>query len=333
MTRIANVGIVGGGAWGTTLGLVALRAGTAATVWAREPEVVAAIAREHRNPFLPGIALDPRLAATSDLATLANADAVLLAPPAQHLRGVCARLSGALRAGTPVVLCTKGLEEATGLLLSQVVAEVLPRAPFAVLSGPTFAPEVAAGLPAAVTLAAADRAVGEALVAALGAPTFRPYWSADVTCAQIGGAVKNVLAIACGIVTGRKLGDNARAALITRGLAEMLRLGRALGAERESLMGLSGLGDLVLTATSTQSRNMSLGIALGRGERLADILAARTSVAEGVATAGAIAKLAAKLTLDMPIALAVDAIVNRGAEIPAVIQALLNRPFRPEGDG
>ena len=332
MTRIARLGIVGGGAWGTTLGLVALRAGTAATVWAREPEVVTGITRDHRNPFLPGIDLDPRLSATAELGDLGAADAVLLAPPAQHLRAVCARLAPALKPGTPVVLCTKGFEEASGLLLSQVIAETLPRAVLAVLSGPTFAPEIARGLPAAVTLASADRAVGEALVAALGAPTFRPYLSADVTGAQVGGAVKNVLAIACGVVTGRKLGDNARAALVTRGLAEMLRLGRALGADRESLMGLSGLGDLVLTATSEQSRNMSLGVALGRGERIHDVLAARTSVAEGVATSAAVAKLAAKLGVDMPICVAVDAIVNRGAEIGAVIQSLLSRPFRPEGE-
>jgi glycerol-3-phosphate dehydrogenase (NAD(P)+) len=216
--------------------------------------------------------------------------------------------------------------------LSEVVAAELPGAPIAVLSGPTFAPEIARGLPAAITLACTDAAVGKALADAIGTPKFRPYLSPDIIGAQVGGGVKNVIAIACGIVAGRKMGDNARAALVTRGLAEIQRLGRALHAQPATLMGLSGLGDLVLTCSSEQSRNFSLGIALGRGKTTKEVVASRTSVAEGVATATAVVRLAARLKIDMPISAAVDAIVNQGAAIDQAIQALLARPFRAEGE-
>ncbi|HZB92709.1 MAG TPA: NAD(P)H-dependent glycerol-3-phosphate dehydrogenase [Stellaceae bacterium] len=328
-----RIGIIGGGAWGTALALTARRAGRDVVLWAHEAEVAAAINRDHANPlFLPGIALDPAIAATTSLAAAVDgAEALLLVVPAQHLRGIAAALAPVLPAPLPVVICAKGIEQGSGALLSEVVAATLPAAPLAVLSGPTFAAEVAAGLPTAVTLAAGDAALGRGLIAALGTRSFRPYLAADVPGAEIGGAVKNVLAIACGIVAGRKLGDNARAALITRGLAEMVRLALAKGGKPETLMGLSGLGDLVLTCTSLASRNHSLGVALGEGRSLADILAARRSVAEGVASAAAAAALARRLAIDMPIIAAVDAILHHGAAIDTAIEGLLARPFRAEG--
>jgi glycerol-3-phosphate dehydrogenase (NAD(P)+) len=329
-----RIGIIGGGAWGSALALTARRAGRDAVLWAREPEVAAAINRNHANPlFLPGVALDPAIGATTELAqAVRGADALLLVAPAQHLRALAAALAPLLPAELPVVICAKGIEEGSGALMSEVVAATLPQAPLAVLSGPTFASEVAAGLPTAVTLACADAVLGRHLIAALGTRSFRPYLAGDVVGAEIGGAVKNVLAIACGIVMGRKLGDNARAALITRGLAEMVRLALAKGGKRETLMGLSGLGDLVLTCTSLTSRNHSLGVALGEGRTLAEILAGRRSVAEGVSSAAAAAALARRLGIDMPITAAVDAILHHGAAIDAAIEGLLTRPFRSEGE-
>jgi glycerol-3-phosphate dehydrogenase (NAD(P)+) len=327
-----HIGILGGGAWGTALAVSARRAGRSVTLWAREPDVVESIARDGTNPaFLPGVDLPDGIAATADAASVVSAaDAVLLVTPAQFLRATCAGLADHWRAGVPAVVCAKGLETATGTMMGAVVAETLPNAPLAVLSGPTFAVEVARGLPTAVSLACADRALGEALVHALGTPTFRPYWTDDVTGVQIGGAVKNVLAIACGIVEGRGLGDNARAALVTRGLAELSRLAAALGGRPDTLMGLSGLGDLLLTATSMQSRNYSLGVALGRGSALADVLGERRSVAEGVYTARAVADMGRRLGVDLPISMTVDAVLNAGADLDAAIDGLLSRPFRPE---
>jgi len=328
-----RIGIIGGGAWGSALALTARRAGRDVVLWAREPDVAAAINRDHANPlFLPGVTLDPAIGATTELGQAVRAaDALLLVAPAQHLRALAAALAPLLPAGMPVVICAKGIEERTGALMSEVVAATLPQAPLALLSGPTFASEVAAGLPTAVTLACADAALGRRVIAALGTRSFRPYLAADVIGAEIGGAVKNVLAIACGIVMGRKLGDNARAALITRGLAEMVRLALAKGGKPETLMGLSGLGDLVLTCTSLTSRNHSLGVALGEGKALAEILAGRRSIAEGVSSAAAAAALARRLGVDMPITAAVDAILHHGAAIDAAIEGLLARPFRSEG--
>jgi glycerol-3-phosphate dehydrogenase (NAD(P)+) len=325
-----RIGVIGGGAWGTALATSAVRAGRRVTLWALEPEVVEAIGAVHENPlYLPGVPLDPALRATTDLAEAADADAVLLVCPAQHMRAVSARVVAA-GPRAPLVICAKGIEQGSLRLMSEVLAETAPGARVAVLSGPTFAAELARNLPTAVTLAAADEVLGAALADALGHSRFRPYLSRDVIGAQIGGAVKNVLAIAAGIVAGARLGDNAAAALITRGLAEIMRLGAALGAQRETMMGLSGLGDLVLTCGSTQSRNMSLGKALGEGRALADILAERRSVAEGVHTAGAVAALAARHGIDMPICGAMDRVLNRGAAVGVEIEALLSRPFRVE---
>ncbi|MGE4219754.1 MAG: NAD(P)H-dependent glycerol-3-phosphate dehydrogenase [Alphaproteobacteria bacterium] len=332
---MGRIAIIGGGAWGTALACVARRAGHEAVLWAREPEVVEAVNAGRGNPiFLPDIPLDPGIRATGDAAAcVEGADAVLMVVPTQFTRAVAEVLGPALPGGTPVALCAKGIERGTGAMVPEIAAECLPGAPLAVLSGPTFAAEVARDMPTAVTMACADAAMGRRLVDAIGTRRFRPYLSDDPVGAAIGGAVKNVLAIACGIVTGRRLGDNARAALITRGLAEMARLGRAKGARPETLMGLSGLGDLTLTCSSPQSRNMSLGIALGQGRTLAEIVGERRSIAEGVDSAASVTALAARLGVDMPICQAVDRIVNGGESIETVIEELLARPFRAEGLG
>ncbi len=337
MREFGHIGVIGGGAWGTALAQVAARAGRDSglkhrvTLWAREPEVVEAVNGTHENAlFLPGIALDEAIRATPALEEAAAADALLMVTPAQHMRAVCAGLKPTLRPGTPVLLCAKGVEQGTLKLLTEVLAEALPQAMPAVLSGPSFAAEVARGLPTAITLACADEATGLALVHAIGLPTFRPYYASDLIGAEIGGAVKNVLAIACGIVEGKGFGASARAALTTRGFAEMTRLGLALGAKAETLAGLSGLGDLVLTCNSPQSRNMSLGMALGQGKSLEDILGSRHSVSEGVFSATAVVELAAKYDIEMPISAAIAAIVTGKSNVDEAIVALLTRPFKSE---
>ncbi|MDR3498448.1 MAG: NAD(P)-dependent glycerol-3-phosphate dehydrogenase [Parvibaculum sp.] len=335
MRDFDHIGVIGGGAWGTALAQVAARAGNPArrrvTLWVREAEVLDAVNAHHENKtFLPGIALDPKIRATGSLAEISAADALLMVTPAQHVRAACKGLAPTLARGTPLLLCAKGVEEGTHMLLTDVLAEALPRALPAVLSGPSFAAEVARGLPTAVTLACAEEETGTALVNAIGIPTFRPYYSSDLIGAEVGGAVKNVLAIACGIVEGKKFGASARAALTTRGFAEMTRLGLALGARPETLAGLSGLGDLVLTCNSPQSRNMSLGMALGEGKSLADIMGARISVTEGVFSATAVCALAATHGIEMPISEAVAAIVTGKASVDDAIVALLTRPFKSE---
>ena len=329
-----RIGIVGAGAWGTALAMVARRAGREVVMWAHEPETVAAINERGSNPlFLPDIALEPGIRASGELADAADADAVLLVTPAQHLRAVTGALAASMRPGVPAVICSKGIEQQSGALMSEVAADTLPDNPLAVLSGPTLAAEVARGLPTAVTVACAEADVAEALAASLGGPRFRPYVSADVIGAEIGGAVKNVLAIACGIIEGRGLGENARAAIITRGLAEITRLCLAKGGQADTVMGLSGLGDLTLTCASPKSRNYSLGVEIGGGATLAAVLASRNSVAEGVHSAAAVTGLAASLGIEMPISAAVDQILNRDAVIDSVIAELMARPLRGEGAG
>ncbi|MEO5373737.1 MAG: NAD(P)-dependent glycerol-3-phosphate dehydrogenase [Alphaproteobacteria bacterium] len=326
-----RIAIIGAGAWGTALAVTARRAGRPVMLWAHRPETAAAINRGHESPYLPGVVLEGGLTATTDPAeVLAGAEAVLLVVPAQTMREVTQRLAPHWRPGLPAVICAKGIERGSDALMSEVLAATLPEAVPAVLSGPSFATEVARGLPTAVTLACPDPVVGRRLVEALGTAAFRPYLSDDLRGAEIGGAVKNVLAIGCGIVQGRGLGDNARAALVTRGLAEIMRFARGIGARPETLMGLSGVGDLILTANSLQSRNFSLGVALGRGERLADVLAARTSVAEGVHSAAAVTGRAARLGVEMPICAAVDGVLNRAEDLDQVIRRLLGRPFANE---
>jgi glycerol-3-phosphate dehydrogenase (NAD(P)+) len=327
----SSIGIIGGGAWGTALGQTLRLAGRNVLLWARESEVVAEINTAHANTlFLPGVALDPQLRATSDLAAIANCEVVLMVAPAQHVRAACAALSPRLAAGKPLVMCAKGLEQATGKLLGEVVREALPQASLAILSGPSFAADVVRGLPAALTLACADEALGRRLVDSLGYRQFRLYRSRDMIGVQLGGAVKNVLAIAAGIVEGRGLGASAHAALVARGFAELRRFGAALGAQPDTLMGLSGLGDLLLTCGSPQSRNMSLGRALGQGQALADVLGGRRSVSEGVYTAAAVSRLAAAKGIDMPISQSVHAIVAGSVTVDEAIEALLSRPFRTE---
>jgi glycerol-3-phosphate dehydrogenase (NAD(P)+) len=331
-SKYNKIAVVGAGAWGTALAQVAAKAGREVTLWAREAEVVESVNGTHENSlFLPGIPLDESLRATGELKEIAQADAILMVTPAQHMRRVLEQLAPEIAEGTPVVLCAKGVEQSTNYLLTEVLAEAAPQAKPAVLSGPSFAAEVARGLPTAVTLACADEDVAEALVHAIGLPAFRPYYSSDLIGAEIGGAVKNVLAIACGIVEGKKLGDSARAALTTRGFAELARLGVAMGARTETLMGLSGLGDLILTCNSPKSRNMSLGMALGEGKTLEEVMGTRNSVSEGVHSATAVIALAKKYDIEMPIAEAVAAIVTGKAKIDDTIATLLARPFKAEG--
>jgi glycerol-3-phosphate dehydrogenase (NAD(P)+) len=324
-----QIGVVGAGAWGTALAQMLAGDGRNVLLWAREAELVAQINRDRRNGlFLPSAELHPTIRATSDLAELASLPVLLLVTPAQHLASVLGAISGVTG---DVVLCAKGIEAGTGRLMADVARDAAPSASLAVLSGPTFAHEVAAGLPTAVTLACAGgEAQWQRLSSAIARPTFRPYYSDDMTGAEIGGAVKNVLAIACGVVDGLRLGQNARAALISRGFAEMQRFGLAMGAQAETLSGLSGLGDLVLTCSSTSSRNFSLGKALGEGASAAAILADRATVAEGAFTAPVLADLARAKGISMPIVEAVTALI--AGEVPAheVVASLLSRPLRAE---
>ena len=331
MSGFKRAGVVGAGAWGTALAQVCIRAGLTARLWAREPEVAEAINATHNNPlFLPDISLSPEIAATTDMASLADCDLLLAVVPAQHLRASLAGLAPSIRAGQPVLLCAKGVEQGSLMLMSQVLEAVVPQACPVVLSGPSFAGEVAGGLPTAVTLACADEAVGQALARALATPSFRPYWSADIIGAEAGGAVKNVLAIACGIAEGRGLGRSASAALITRGFAELTRLAVALGGKAETVAGLCGLGDLVLTCSSLQSRNMSLGLALGRGDSLQAALAGKLSVAEGLESAPAVVALARQLKVEAPICEAVAAVLCGELDVDVAIGGLLARPLRAE---
>ncbi|WP_300391805.1 NAD(P)H-dependent glycerol-3-phosphate dehydrogenase [Henriciella sp.] len=326
-----TIGILGGGAWGTALAYTAHQAGRDVRIWAREPEVAADLAAGRGNPtFLSGIEL-PAMAASTDLADMAGVDAILSVVPAQHARGVFETLAPHIDAGVPVMLCSKGIEKSTLSLMTDVLQQSIPQAVPAVLSGPSFAADVARGLPTAVTLACEDKPLGEALVKAIGRPTFRPYWSDDLVGAEVGGAVKNVLAIACGIVEGLELGRSAHAALISRGFAEMTRLAVSMGADAQTLAGLCGLGDLVLTCSSTQSRNMSFGKALGEGRKPEDILAERNSVTEGVATAPALIELAERQDVQMPICQAVNEILAGRASLEEAMTALLSRPFTQEG--
>ena len=330
MAAITQIGVLGGGAWGTALAVTALEAGRKTKLWAREAEVTDTLSAGQGNPvFLPGLDL-PVIDASTDMARLSGSDAILAVVPAQFARATFEQLRPHLKPGTPVMLCAKGIEQSTLSLMTDVLREALPEAIPAVLSGPSFAVDVARHLPTAVTLACEDEALGAALMQAIGRPTFRPYWSSDLIGAEIGGAVKNVLAIACGIVEGLGLGKSAHAALIARGFAEMTRLGVAMGARPETFAGLCGLGDLVLTCSSTQSRNMSFGKALGEGGSAQDILAQRKAVTEGVATAPAMVKLAAREGVEMPICAAVDAILSGQASVSEAMAALLARPFKGE---
>jgi len=325
-----RLGVVGGGAWGTALAQVAATGGRETMLWALEPEVVEAVNARHENSlFLPHIPLSEAIRATSDLAELDSCDAWLMVTPAQHMRAV---LEHAPAGGRPLVLCSKGIEERSGKLLHEVANEVCPSSPIAVLSGPTFAHEVAAGLPTAVTLACTDRALGEQLRSRINLVQFRTYCTDDVAGAEAGGAVKNVLAIACGVVEGKRFGQNARAALIARGFAEMIRFGVAMGGRRETLAGLSGLGDLVLTCSSTSSRNFSLGKAIGEGGQVRDLMIDRRTVAEGAHTAPVLHRIALERDIDMPIVGAVNELLEGEVQIDELLDTLLSRPPGDEED-
>ena len=328
---LETIGIVGGGAWGTALAQTARLAGRDVVMWVRSPSVVEEINLRHTNTaYLPGIALDGGLAATSDIARMSTVDAVLLVTPAQTQRATALALAPHLAPGTPVVICSKGLERGTGKLMTEVLAETLPECSAAVLSGPGFADDVVRGLPTALTLACSDATLGKALVEAIGYRHFRLYWSGDTTGVAFGGAMKNVLAIAAGIVDGRGLGASAHAALVTRGFAELRRLGTAVGANPETLVGLSGLGDLLLSCGSPQSRNMRLGRLLGQGRTLDEAQCDLSATAEGLYTAAAAVRQAAAYDIEVPIASAVHAIIEGEQTVTAAIDALLSRPFRPE---
>ena len=329
MTSYRNFGVVGGGAWGTALAQLLAADGAPVRLWAREDDVVAAINTEHRNPvFLPGAALSGSLTATSALTDMAACDALLVVVPVPFLRAVLAELPAG---DAPLIFCSKGMEAGSFAFPIDMARELAPQRPHAVLSGPTFAHEVAAGLPTAITLAAADRDLAAAIAGAIARPHFRPYVSTDVIGAEIGGAIKNILAIACGIVDGAGLGLNARAALISRGFAEMTRFGLARGAQAETLAGLAGLGDLVLTCTSSNSRNFTLGQGLGRGEEAETLMADRRTVAEGAFSAPVIAAAARADGIDMPICDTVARLVAGETRVADAIQALLSRPLRSEG--
>lgn len=326
-----KISVIGGGAWGTALASMAARAGHEVQLWAREEDVVTSINEVHENKdYLPGVSLPMSVRATTKISEVAEADIILMVAPAQFVRSVAGEIKAFIKESTPLILCAKGIEQATGKLINEVVMEVLPKSPLVVLSGPTFAREVAQGLPSAVTIASKYQQIAQNVADTLGQPTFRPYLSRDVIGAEVGGAVKNVLAVACGIVAGLELGENARAALITRGMAEMIRFGEALGAKKETMMGLCGLGDLILTCSSQQSRNMSLGMALGQGKSVEEIMSGRKSVAEGYHTASILAEIAAREAIDMPIAAAVNDILHQGADVKEMVQGLMNRPYISE---
>ncbi len=325
MPPFKSVAVIGAGAWGTALAGVAARAGRDVVLYARSPESAAQIAATRANPKLSGAPLAAGISVTNDLALAARADIILIATPAQHLREAVVALAPHLAARTPLIACAKGIERGTHKFMTEVIAEAAPDAIPAILSGPSFADDVARGLPTAVTLAAEDETLASALVQALGSATFRPYHTSDVRGVEIGGAAKNVLAIAAGIAVGRKLGASAQAALTTRGFSELVRLGRACGARSDTMAGLSGLGDLILSCSSPQSRNFALGAALGRGEARP-----RGKLAEGEFTAPVLIELAASQNVDMPVSIAVAAILSGAVTIDEAIAGLLTRPFKAE---
>ncbi|MGP0059337.1 MAG: NAD(P)H-dependent glycerol-3-phosphate dehydrogenase [Beijerinckiaceae bacterium] len=325
-----RIAVIGAGAWGTALANLAARNAAKVVLVARDAAHAAEMTATGVNARrLPGVPLASNVQPTADLARAATAEVVLLAVPTQALRNLCERLAPLISPEASLTICAKGIEQSSRLFVSEVVGEILPENPLAVLSGPSFATDVARGLPTAVTLAAAEAERARALAQVLATPWFRLYHSTDIRGVEIGGAAKNVLAIANGIAAGRGLGASAGAALVARGFAELSRFGRAFGAHAETLMGLSGLGDLVLTCTSPQSRNFSLGLALGRGASLASFLA-EGRLAEGIYTCGVLVDLAAKKGIEMPIAAAVDAVLAERIEIAAAIEALLSRPPKAE---
>jgi glycerol-3-phosphate dehydrogenase (NAD(P)+) len=325
---IQRIAVLGGGAWGTALALTCLRAGRAVTLWEHEPSNADSLEKRRESRFLPGVRLDDGIKVVRDLGQAARADAILLVVPAQAMRAVCTALAKVSSAPTPLIACAKGIEHGSHKFMTEIIAECAPKALPAILSGPSFAADVARGLPTAVTVAASNAKLAGALAHALNSGTFRPYHSTDVRGVELGGAAKNVLAIAAGIVTGRGLGASASAALTTRGFAELVRFGRAFGAKTETMMGLSGLGDLILTCSTPQSRNFSCGVALGKGEKPGT--AAHGKLAEGVFTAPVLLEMARVRNIDMPISAAVAAVLAEKLSVDAAIESLLTRPIKSE---
>jgi glycerol-3-phosphate dehydrogenase (NAD(P)+) len=324
-----HIAVIGAGAWGSALALTCARAGRKVTLWEGNAANADHLAKKRESLFLPGVPLDERIALAADIAEAAKAEAILLVVPAQAVRAVATALSGLIAERTPIIVCAKGIERGTKKFMSDVIAECAPKAAMAILSGPSFAADVARGMPTAVTLAAGDATLAGELAQAVSSTTLRPYHSTDIRGVEIGGATKNVLAIASGIVTGRALGFSAAAALTTRGFAELMRFGRAYGAKPETMMGLSGLGDLILTCTSPQSRNFSFGINLGRGQK-PDEIHRTTGLAEGVFTASVLLDMARQRHVDMPISAAVAALLDGRMSVEAAIESLLTRPLKAE---
>jgi glycerol-3-phosphate dehydrogenase (NAD(P)+) len=324
-----RIAVLGGGAWGTALALTCARAGRKVTLWEQEPANAAQLTERRESRFLPGVRIDERIAVTRDLASAAEAQAMLLVVPAQAMRSVANAIASTIAGGTPLIACAKGIEHGTHKFMTEVIAECAPQAVPAILSGPSFAADVARGLPTAVTIAAADEELAGALAQSIGSSSFRPYHSTDVRGVEIGGAAKNVLAIASGIVTGRGLGASASAALTTRGFAELVRFGRAFGAKTETMMGLSGLGDLILTCSSPQSRNFTFGVNLGRGEAVREVLG-KSKLAEGAFTAPVLLEMARARGVDMPISAAVAAVLAEEMSVDEAIESLLTRPLKSE---
>lgn len=333
MRKLQKIAVLGGGAWGTALALVSARAGRDVVLWARDEKTVSAINETRSNPaYLPGVTFDAPFAATDNLAaSVTGCDAILLVTPAQTTREMATAISRAIKPGIPVVICAKGIERSTGALLADVLSDCLPEATPAVLSGPSFAHDVAKKLPTAVTVAARQGEIADALSAALASESFRPYASTDMTGVQVGGALKNVLAIACGAVVGRGWGASAQAALTARGFREMTRLGTALGARPDTLTGLSGLGDLVLTCSSAQSRNFAFGLELGRGTPVRDLMSGG-KLAEGVFTASVAVDLGKRHNVDLPLSTAVDAVLREKIGLDAALTSLMTRPLKRETD-
>ncbi len=321
---INRISVLGGGAWGTALAQTCARAGRGVTLWEYEPGNAGELETKRESKFLPGVRLDDGVKVTRDLSEAARADAILLVVPAQAMRSVCTALGKLLGGGTPLIACAKGIEHGTQKFMTEIIAECAPNAIPAILSGPSFAADVARGLPTAVTLAASDAEIAGALAQAMASASFRPYHSTDIRGVEIGGSTKNVLAIASGIVTGRGLGASASAALTTRGFAELVRFGKAFGAKPETMMGLSGLGDLILTCSSPQSRNFSFGVALGKGEKPGEKLA------EGAFTAPVLLEMAHEKKVDMPICAAVAAVLAGKMSVDKAIGSLLTRPIKSE---
>jgi len=325
---IQTISVLGGGAWGTALTQTCARAGRSVTLWEHEPGNAASLETRRESLFLPRVRLDDSITVTCDLAAAARADAILLVVPAQAMRSVCTALAKVLTAPTPLIACAKGIEHGTHKFMTEIIAECAPKAMPAILSGPSFAADVARGLPTAVTLAAADGKLAGELAQAIASASFRPYHSTDVRGVELGGAAKNVLAIAAGIVTGRGLGASAAAALTTRGFAELVRFGKAYGAKPETMTGLSGLGDLILTCSSPQSRNFSFGVALGKGEKPDG--AAHGKLAEGAFTAPVLLEMAREKNIEMPISAAVAAVLADKLSVDKAIESLLTRPIKSE---